>query len=263
MTGEATAVASPITAAVTRLATGSAEWQTRVHLAALYRLVALQGWDDLIFTHITARVPGPEHHFLINPFGFFYEEITASSLVKIDLDGKVIGQSSVPISATGFNIHSAIHGAREDAHFVLHLHSDPGVAVGAQSEGLLPLTQNALRVMPFLAYHDYEGLSLNSDERVRLVSDVGTKTLLLLRNHGTLSIGKSAAEAWLGIYFLERACRQQVMALSAGRSGVLLAPDAAQSTSYDQAISLFPRFAERAWPGLLRLLDRRSPGYDA
>ena len=250
-------------AAITDATDGSAEWQTRVHLAALYRLVALQGWDDLIFTHITARVPGTEHHFLINPFGLFYEEITASSLVKVDLDGKVVGQSSAQISATGFNIHSAIHGAREDAQFILHLHSDPGVAVAAQSEGLLPLTQNALRVMPFLAYHDYEGLSLNSDERVRLVSDIGMKTLLLLRNHGTLSIGKSAAEAWLGIYFLERACRQQVMALSAGRAGVLLAPDAAQRTSHDQAISLFPRFAERAWPGLLRLVERRSPGYDS
>jgi ribulose-5-phosphate 4-epimerase/fuculose-1-phosphate aldolase len=241
----------------------SAEWQTRIDLAALYRLVGLQGWDDLIFTHITARVPGPEHHFLINQFGLLYEEITASSLVKIDLDGKVIGQSSVPISATGFNIHSAIHDAREDAQFVLHLHSDAGVAVAAQAEGLLPLTQNALRVMPFLAYHDYEGIALNADERVRLVSDIGTKTLLLLRNHGTLSIGENAAEAWLGIYFLERACRQQVMALSAGRTGVLLAPDGAQRTSHDQAIKLFSRFAQQAWPGLLRLLERRSPGYDA
>lgn len=240
----------------------STEWETRVHLAALYRLVALQGWDDLIFTHISARVPGPEHHFLINPFGLFYEEITASSLVKIDLDGKVIGQATVPINAAGFNIHAAIHAAREDARFVLHLHSDHGVAVAAQSEGLLPLTQNALRVMPFLAYHDYEGIALNVDERVRLVSDLGTRTLLLLRNHGTLSMGQTAAEAWLGIYFLERACRQQVMALSAGRAGVLLAPDAAQRTSREQAISLFPRFAERAWPGLLRMVERRSPGYD-
>jgi ribulose-5-phosphate 4-epimerase/fuculose-1-phosphate aldolase len=250
-------------AATARAMMDPAERQTRVHLAALYRLVALQDWDDLIFTHISARVPGPEHHFLINPFGLFYEEITASSLVKIDLDGKVIGQSSAPINAAGFNIHSAIHAARNDAQFVLHLHSDAGVAVAAQIEGLLPLTQNALRVMPFLAYHDYEGIALNIDERVRLVSDIGIKTLVLLRNHGTLSIGQSPAEAWLGIYFLERACRQQIMALSAGRTGVLLASDAAQRTSHDQAISLFPRFAERAWPGLLRLVDRRSPGYDA
>ena len=242
---------------------GRTEWQARVELAALYRLVALHGWDDLIFTHISARVPGPEHHFLINPFGLFYEEITASSLIKIDLDGRLIGESPAAVNAAGFNIHSAIHGAREDALFVLHLHSDHGVAVGAQAEGLLPLTQNALRVMPFLAYHGYEGIALNPDERVRLVADIGTKTLLMLRNHGTLSVGQSAAEAWLGIYFLERACRQQVMALSAGRGGVLLAPDAAQRTSHDQAVRLFPRFAERAWPGLLRMLDRRSPGYDA
>lgn len=244
-------------------AVGRTEWQARVELAALYRLVALHGWDDLIFTHISARVPRPEHHFLINAFGLFYEEITASSLIKIDLDGKVIGESGAPVNAAGFNIHSAIHAAREDALFVLHLHSDHGVAVGAQADALLPLTQNALRVLPFLAYHSYEGIALNPDERVRLVADIGTKNLLLLRNHGTLSVGRSAAEAWLGIYFLERACRQQVMALSAGREGVLLAPEAAQRTSHDQAISLFPRFAERAWPGLLRLLDRRSPGYDA
>jgi class II aldolase/adducin N-terminal domain-containing protein len=142
MTGETIAAASPITAALTRSATGSAEWQTRLDLAALYRLVALEGWDDLIFTHISARVPGPEHHFLINPFGLFFEEITASSLVKIDLDGRVIGQSHIPVNAAGFNIHSAIHGARDDAKFVLHLHSDAGVAVAAQAEGLLPLTRD-------------------------------------------------------------------------------------------------------------------------
>jgi ribulose-5-phosphate 4-epimerase/fuculose-1-phosphate aldolase len=262
MTSEAVAAPDLKDAAITIATVGPAEWQTRVHLAALYRLVALQGWDDLIFTHISARVPGPEHHFLINPFGLFFDEITASSLVKIDLNGNVIGQRSAQINAAGFNIHSAIHGAREDAQFVLHLHSDAGVAVAAQAEGLLPLTQNALRVMPFLAYHDYEGIALNVDERARLVADIGAKTLLLLRNHGTLSVGQNAAEAWLGIYFLERACRQQIMALSAGRAGVLLAPDAAQGISRDQAIKLFPRFAQQAWPGLLRLLGRRSPGYD-
>ena len=262
MANDAVAVADFAGVASTRPAVSPAEWEARVQLAALYRLVALQGWDDLIFTHISARVPGPEHHFLINPFGAFYEEITASLLVKIDLNGKVIGHSSVPINAAGFNIHSAIHASREDAQFVLHLHSDHGVAVAAQAEGLLPLTQNALRVLPFLAYHDYEGIALSVDERVRLVADIGTKTLVLLRNHGTLSVGQSAAEAWLGIYFLERACRQQVMALSAGRAGVLLASDTAQQTSHEQAVKLFPRFAERAWPGLLRLLDRRSPGYD-
>ena len=229
------------------------------NLAALYRLVALQGWDDLIFTHISARVPGPEHHFLINPFGLFFEEITASLLVKIDLDGKAVGHNAVPINAAGFNIHSTIHASREDAQFVLHLHSDHGVAVAAQGEGLLPLTQNALGSLPFLAYHDYEGIALNVDERVRLVADIGTKTLLLLRNHGTLSVGQNAAEAWLGIYFLERACRQQVMALSAGRAGVLLASEAAQRTSHEQAVKLFPRFAERAWPGLLRLLIGARP----
>src|SRR5271168_3348139 len=164
------------------------EWQTRVDLAALYRLVALYGWDDMIYTHISARLPGPEHQFLINPFGMFFGEITASSLVKIDLNGAILQETPYFINPAGFTIHSAIHAAREDAHFVMHLHSDQGVAVSAQAEGLLPLSQHALIVMPRLAYHDYEGIALNLDERERLVADLGeTKTLMLLRNHGTLA----------------------------------------------------------------------------
>ena len=242
--------------------TDAAEWQTRVDLAALYRLVALHGWDDMIFTHLSARVPGPEHHFLINPYGMFFEEITASALVKVDADGKVVGAATHGINPAGFTIHSAIHAARPDAQFVMHLHTDPGVAVAAQAEGLLPLSQHALGVLPRLAYHDYEGIALNLDERARLVRDLGTHSLMLLRNHGTLALGGTAAEAWLGMYFLERACAQQVMALSGGRHGVLIAPAAAQQEVRAQTAGDGVALGARlAWPGLLRRLDRRSPGY--
>jgi len=239
------------------------EWQTRVELAALYRLVALYGWDDLIYTHISARIPGPEHHFLINPYGLLFGEITASSLVKIDLEGNVLQDTPYFINPAGFTIHSAIHGAREDARFVMHLHSDQGVAVAAQKEGLLPLTQHSLVVLPHLAYHDYEGIALNLDERERLIADIGDKTLLLLRNHGTLAVGETAANCWVGMFYLERACKQQVMALSAGRDNVLMAPRAAVDTVAGQMGGGGGIPGALAWPGCLRKLDRESPGYDA
>ncbi|HUZ13704.1 MAG TPA: class II aldolase/adducin family protein [Caulobacteraceae bacterium] len=240
------------------------EWQTRVDLAALYRLVACYGWDDMIYTHISGRIPGPGHQFLINPYGRFFDEITASSLVKVDLDGKVLQETDDFINPAGFTIHSAIHAAREDAHFVMHLHSDQGVAVSAQKEGLLPLSQHALIVLPRLAYHDYEGIALNLDERERLVADLGpTASLMLLRNHGTLAVGRTAAECWNGMFYLERACKQQVMALSAGRENVLVAPQSAQDEVRRQVGSGNGAGGGLAWPGALRLLDRRSPGYDA
>lgn len=239
------------------------EWQARVDCAALYRLVALEGWDDMIFTHISMRVPGPDHHFLINPYGLMFEEITASSLVKVDLDGQIVSPTTYFINPAGFTIHSAIHAAREDAKCVIHLHTNAGVAVAAQKEGLLPLTQHALLAMPNVAYHGYEGVALNLDERERLVADLGpTKRMMILRNHGTLALGGNAAEAFVGIHFLERACQQQVMALSAGRDGVLIAPDAAQEETKNQGMML-PMVAGLAWPGLLRKLDRHLPGYDA
>jgi ribulose-5-phosphate 4-epimerase/fuculose-1-phosphate aldolase len=238
------------------------EWQARVDLAALYRLVALHGWDDMIFTHISMRVPGPEHHFLINPYGMFFEEITASSLVKVDLDGNIVAPTSYYINPAGFTIHSAIHAAREDALCVMHLHTDAGVGVSAQKEGLLPLSQNALLVIPNLAYHEYEGVALNLDERERLVRDLGEKKLMLLRNHGTLAVGATAAEAFVGIFFLERACAQQVNALSGGRECVLIAPDAAQEETRGQSKGL-GMVSGLTWPGLRRKLDRHLPGYDA
>jgi ribulose-5-phosphate 4-epimerase/fuculose-1-phosphate aldolase len=240
-----------------------AEWRTRIDLAALYRLVALEKWDDLIFTHLSARVPGPEHHFLINPFGMYFEEVTASSLVKVDLDGNILMEGPYGINPAGFTIHSAVHAARQDAQFVMHVHTDQGVAVSAQREGLLPLSQHALAVMPHLAYHDYEGVALNLDERERLVADLGDKALMMLRNHGTLAAGATAAEAWVGLWHLERACKMQVMALSAGRDGVLEAPQSARDEVAKAVGRGFAGMARLPWPGLLRRLDRVSPGYDA
>jgi ribulose-5-phosphate 4-epimerase/fuculose-1-phosphate aldolase len=237
------------------------EWKVRVDLAALYRLVALYGWDDMIYTHISARLPGPDHHFLINPYGMFFGEMTASSLVKIDLDGQILQETPYFINPAGFTIHSAIHAAREDAHFVMHLHSDQGVAVAAQQEGLLPISQHALIVMSRLAYHNYEGIALNHDERERLVADLGDKELMLLRNHGTLSLGKTAADCWVGMYYLERACKQQVQALSAGRENILIAPEASQAEVRSQVARGIG--GALAWPGCLRKLDRELPGYDA
>ncbi len=237
------------------------EWQARVDLAALYRLVALYGWDDLIYTHISARIPWSEHHFLINPYGLLFEEITASSLVKIDLEGNVLQETPYFINPAGFTIHSAIHAAREDAHYVMHLHSDHGVAVAAQAEGLMPLTQHSLIVLPKLAYHDYEGIALNLDERERLVASLGEKTLMLLRNHGTLAVGESAADCWVGMYYLERSCTMQVAALTAGRDRVLIAPDASQDEVRNQTTRGVG--GALAWPACLRKLDRELPGYDA
>lgn len=237
------------------------EWKARVELAALYRLVALHGWDDMIFTHISARVPGPEHHFLINPYGWYFDEITASSLVKVDLDGHVVQDTTNFINPAGFTIHSAVHAAREEAHFVIHLHTVNGVGVAAQNDGLLPISQNACLLQHQVAYHGYEGLALNHDERERLVADLGDKPLMLLRNHGTLAVGNTAAEAWVGIFFLERACAQQVAALSAGRDNVLIAPDAAQAETKEQGRGI-SFVSSLAWPGALRQLERKSPGYD-
>jgi len=241
------------------------EWKARVDLAALYRLAALHGWDDMIFTHISARIPGPDHHFLINPYGMFFDEITASSLVKIDLEGNILQETPYFINPAGFTIHSAIHAAREDAMFVMHLHSDQGVAVASQKEGLLPLSQHALAVLPGLAYHDYEGIALNLDERERLVADLGpNKRLMMLRNHGTLAVGSTAAECWTAMFFLERACKQQVMALSAGRENLLLAPEASRAEVERQTGGgNVGMSGNLAWAGCLRKLDRNLPGYDA
>ena len=189
--------------------------------------------------------------------------MTASSLVKVDLDGNIVAPTPYYINPAGFTIHSAIHAAREDALCVIHLHTDAGVGVSAQKDGLLPLTQNSLLMIPNLAYHSYEGVALNLDERERLVKDIGDKKLMLLRNHGTLAVGATAAEAFVGIFFLERACAQQVAALSAGRENVLIAPEEAQADTRNGPAKGMGMVSGLAWPGLKRKLDRQLPGYDS
>src|SRR3569623_149440 len=192
------------------------EWQLRVDLAACYRLVALYGWSDLVFTHISARVPGPEHQFLINPYGLMFDEITASSLVKVDQACNKLIDSPFPVNPAGFTIHSCIHDVREDAGCVLHTHSRAGVAVSAQKAGVLPISQQSTFVLASLAYHDYEGVALRDDERPRLQQDLGTKNFLVLRNHGLLVVGKTVPEAFLNMYTFENTCRIQIDAQAGG-----------------------------------------------
>jgi ribulose-5-phosphate 4-epimerase/fuculose-1-phosphate aldolase len=206
-----------------------AEWNQRVNLAACYRLVALYGWDDLVDTHISARVPGPEHHFLINPYGLMFDEITASSLVKVDLDGNQLTKSDYSINPAGFTIHSAIHEVREDAGCVLHVHTPDGTAVASCMEGLLPMNQTAHFVTHDLAYHDYEGVALDHDERPRLQKDLGNKNHMLLRNHGTLTVGRSVASAFERMYHLERACTMQVRTRMLGPTAAGMAATVAQA----------------------------------
>jgi ribulose-5-phosphate 4-epimerase/fuculose-1-phosphate aldolase len=236
------------------------EWKMRVDLAAAYRLVAHFGWDDLIFTHISARVPGPEHHFLINPYGMLFDEITASSLVKVDLDGGVVEPTTYPINPAGFTIHSAVHAAREDAHCVMHLHTTAGVAVSAHADGLLPLNQTAMIVRGELSYHDYEGVALDLAERPRLVADLGTNPAMLLRNHGTLTVGPSVAAAFLTMYFLERACAMQVATL-AGAPKIYWPSDDVQALVTKQAQQGRGRVDDLAWRPLIRKLDKIDPSY--
>jgi ribulose-5-phosphate 4-epimerase/fuculose-1-phosphate aldolase len=237
------------------------EWQARVDLAAAYRLVALYGWDDLIFTHISARVPGGEHHFLLNPYGMMFDEVTASSLVKIDLAGNKVMASPYFINPAGFTIHSAVHAAREDALCVMHLHTDYGVAVSAQKDGLLPISQQAMLALQSLAYHNYEGLALNEAEKPRLVSDLGDKNHLILRNHGLLTVGRTAAEAFLAMFLLERACKIQILA-QAGGGQLVEVPDPVVRLVESQVKAVtVGQGAGLTWPGLLRKLDRIDPSY--
>lgn len=239
------------------------EWAQRVDLAAAYRLVALYGWDDLIFTHLSARVPGPEHHFLINDYRNMFDEITASNLIKIDVEGNIV--DDVPggvVNPAGFIIHSAIHMAREDANAVIHLHTPHGQAVSAMKEGLLPHTQTAMIAHHDVAYHDHEGIAEALGERDRIVADMGDKSALILRNHGTLTVGETVGQAFLRMYILERACEAQVMMLAAGRDGLNPPPEGIPETVERQTKGPMGALADRiAWPALLRRLDRVSPGY--
>ena len=239
----------------------AAEWQVRVDLAAAYRLVALYGWDDLVFTHISARVPGPAHHFLINPYGMMFDEITASSLVKIDLGGAKVLESPYEINPAGFTIHSCIHAARPDVACVMHVHSLNGIAVSAQRQGLLPISQQSLFVLASLAYHDYEGIALKAEEQPRLVQDLGEKTFLMLRNHGLLTAAASMADAFLAMYVFEAACTIQVRAQSGGGELIPIAAPILGGIRAAAAQVTRGLGGALAWPGLLRRLDRVNPGY--
>lgn len=238
-----------------------AEWRMRVDLAACYRLIALYGWDDLVFTHISARVPGTQDNFLINPYGLLFEEVCASNLVKVDQQGEKVIDSPYPVNPAGFVIHSALHQGRADAHCVLHTHTVEGVAVSANNEGLLPISQQALVALASIAYHDYEGIAVNEGERARLIADLGDKTNYLLRNHGLLTVGETVADAFLAMYNLQSACAIQVAALAGSKvrkvdqriiDGML-----AQAEQVTRGLG-----GQLVWPALRRLLDRESPGYD-
>jgi ribulose-5-phosphate 4-epimerase/fuculose-1-phosphate aldolase len=237
------------------------EWQTRVDLAACYRLVANFGWSDLIFTHISARVPGTEDQFLINPYGMTFDEITASSLVKIDTHGNKLEDSPFPVNPAGFTIHSAIHEVRHDAQCVLHVHSVNGVAVSAQKDGVLPISQQSIFVLSSLGYHDYEGVALNPEEKPRLVADLGERTYLMLRNHGLLTVGKTIADAFVNMYIFEAACMIQVRAQAGGNELVKIPPAIIEGAQQQARSVTKSQGGMLAWPALLRRLERSDPSY--
>ncbi len=238
-----------------------AEWEARVNVAALYRLVALNGWDDLVGTHISARLPGAEERFLLNPYGMLFDEITASSLLTIDIDGRQLTDSDYRYNKAGFTIHSAVHMSRPDALYVIHLHTNYGIAVSCQKQGLLPLNQTALSAWPEVTYHDYEGVATNLAERERLVQDLGDKNMMILRNHGTMACGPNAGGAWQAIHRLEKSCEYQILAQSGGAELNTLSNDLIESrSSVSSTDALRPR-GDFIWPALLRKLDRIDPSF--
>jgi len=238
-----------------------AEWQMRVDLAAAYRLVAQYGWDDLVFTHISARVPDAPDQFLINPYGMLFEEITASSLVKVDHHGEPVLETPYDVNPAGFVIHSAVHEARPEVNCVMHTHTPHGVAVSAQQEGLLPISQQAMFARTGLAYHDYEGVALREDEKTRLVADLGRGRQMILRNHGLLTCGRSVAEAFLTMYTLEAACRIQILAQSGGAALTKVSEAAGANPGEQGRQATRGKGAGLAWPALLRKLDRTQPDF--
>jgi ribulose-5-phosphate 4-epimerase/fuculose-1-phosphate aldolase len=239
----------------------AAEWAVRTDLAAAYRAVAAFGWDDLVFTHISARVPGGDHHFLINPYGMMFEEITASSLVKVDLAGNKVMDSPFEINPAGFTIHGAVHEAREDAQCVIHLHTLEGVAVSCQKAGLLPLSQQSLFPLSSLAYHAYEGVALNAGEKARLVADLGDRQFMILRNHGLLTCAQTVADAFLYMYILQKACEVQLRAQSGGGELVPIARPIVEGIKQASKVVLRQSGGMIAWPGILRKLDRKDPSW--
>lgn len=237
------------------------EWQLRVDLAACYRLVALYGWSDLVFTHISARIPGPEHHFLINPYGLMFDEITASSLVKVDQHCNKVIDSPFPVNPAGFTIHSCIHEARDDVTCVLHTHSRAGIAVSAQKAGVLPISQQSTFVLASLAYHAYEGVALRDEEKPRLQASLGRKNFLMLRNHGLLTVGKTIADAFLSMYTFENTCRIQIDALAGGGELVTVDPRIMDNMAQVMKTVTAGQGPNIAWPALLRKLERTDPSY--
>ncbi len=237
------------------------EWQVRVDLAALYRLVARFGWDDLVFTHLTARVPGDEDHFLINPYGLLYEEMCASNMVKIDLQGNKVTDTPFDINPAGFVVHSAVHEVRHDAQCVAHWHSRAGVAVAAQKDGLLPISQQASLALASITYHDYEGIAVDEEEKQSLQRDLGDKTHLILRNHGLLVVAGSVADAFLYLYNLESACQIQIAAMAGGGELVHVDQAIIDDTGRTIAAATQGMFGGIAWPALLRRLDREDASF--
>jgi len=236
------------------------EWQIRVDLAACYRLVAMYGWSDLVFTHISARVPGPEHHFLINPYGLMFDEIIASSLVKVDQQCNKLIDSPFPVNPAGFVIHSAVHEAREDVQCVLHTHTRAGVAVSAQRCGVLPISQQSTFVLGSLAYHAYEGVAFRDEEKPRLQADLGNANFLMLRNHGLLVAGKTIADAFLSMYTFESTCQIQIAA-QAGGELVQVEPRIVQGVAQAMRVQTGGLGGAFAWPALMRKLDRIDQSY--
>ncbi|OUL99107.1 class II aldolase/adducin family protein [Variovorax sp. JS1663] len=237
------------------------EWQLRVDLAACYRLVALYGWSDLVFTHISARVPGPEHHFLINPYGLMFDEITASSLIKVDQDCNKIITSPYPVNPAGFVIHSAVHAARPDIQCVLHTHTRAGIAVSAQKNGVLPISQQSTFVLASLAYHDYEGVAFRDEEKPRLQADMGEANFLMLRNHGLLTVGKTVADAFLSMYTFENTCQIQIAAQAGGGELTHVDPRIVEGVGQAMKVQTGGLGGAFVWPSLIRKLDRLDPGY--
>ena len=237
------------------------EWQLRQDLAACYRLVAQYGWSDLVFTHISARLPGPEHHFLINPYGLMFDEITASSLVKVDMGCNKLMDSPFPVNPAGFVIHSAVHEARSDVQCVIHTHTRAGVAVAAQKKGLLPISQQSTFVLGSLAYHGYEGVAFREDEKPRLVADMGGANFHMLRNHGLLTCGATIADAFLSMYVFESACQIQIAAQSGGGELTEVNPQILQGVAHAMKVQTDGLGGRFVWPALLRKLDRIDPGY--
>ena len=249
----------------TETAITEAEYATRIDLAAAFRLVDLYGWSDMLATHLSARIPGPNEHFLINPVGMMFEEMTASCLVKVDIDGNILSESEFGINPAGYTIHSAVHMGRKDAGCVMHTHTAAGLGVATQKSGLLPLTQMALAVIAQTGYHDYEGPAFDLGERDRLITDLASNNVLILRNHGLLTVGKTVAEAFVWLFRAERACRFQLSFQQAGVSPQEI-PKEVQDVSIERSKKAISASGHRPigefeWPALIRKLNRENPGY--